>query len=157
MLANQGDVEGAADSCIELIKSHSKTPQAAAGTTLLNAMGISDKMKKKASTAGIKIPDQSEGKLIHHVRTIVVPSKTNWEIDPGQLAYGDIVKYNIRCLSRDNCSVIKSFAVSVNPNEPQPPRSKTNEIVFYRAPVLALPGLSQNFDELLDKKKQTSQ
>ena len=102
---------------------------------------------------GVKIPAQADGKLIQHVRTIVVPSNTSWEISPEQLKSGDIVQYNIRCLSRDNCSVIKSFAVTVNPKEPQPPRSKTNEIVFYRAPVLLLPGLSRNFDEAFSGKK----
>ncbi|MFZ2654965.1 MAG: tetratricopeptide repeat protein [Victivallales bacterium] len=152
MLANQGEKDAAADICIDLLKDYSKTPQSNAGTTLLNAIGISDKIKKRASTAGINVLPQAEGKLIHHVRTIVLPSKTNWEIDPAQLTCGDIVQYNIRCLSRDNCAVIKSFAVSVNPNEPQPPRSKTNEIVFYRAPVLAMPGLSQNFDDALKKR-----
>ena len=153
MLANQGDNEGAADACIELLRCHSETPQAAAAATLANFIIPSDKLKKKASLFGVRIAEQSNGKLIHHVRTIVVPGGADWEISPDELESGDIVQYNIRCISRDNCTLIKSFEVSVNPNEPQPPRSKTNEIVFYRAPVLSLPGLSRNFDELAEKKK----
>ena len=153
MLANQGDRDGAAEACVELLRRYSTTPEGVAGTTLVNAVGISEKVKQKAKLTGVRIPVQADGKLIQHVRTIVVPGKTNWEIDPEQLKSGDIVQYNIRCLSRDNCSVIRSFAVSVNPMEPQPPRSKTNQIVFYRAPVLSLPGLSRDFNEAFSGKK----
>ena len=153
MLANQGDRDGAAEACVELLRRYSTTPEGLAGVTLVNAIGISEKVKQKAVLSGVKIPAQADGKLIQHVRTIVVPSNTNWEINPEQLKSGDIVQYNIRCLSRDNCSVIRSFAVSVNPREPQPPRSKTNQIVFYRAPVLSLPGLSMNLDEAQAGKK----
>lgn len=153
MLANQGDNGGAADTCIELLRSHPGTPEATAAATLVNFVIPGDELKKKVSLSGVRIPEQSDGKLIHHVRTIVVPGGANWEISPDELKPGDIIQYNIRCISRDNCTLIKSFAVSVSPCEPQPPRSKTNEIVFYRAPVLSLPGLSHNFDELLEKKK----
>jgi len=153
MLANQGDNDGAAEVCVELLRRYSTTPQGAAGATLVNTVGISEKIMKRASLSGVRIPAQTDGKLIQHVRTIVIPSNTNWEINPEQLKSGDIVQYNIRCLSRDNCRLIRSFAITVNPKEPQPPRSKTNEIVFYRAPVLSLPGLSMNFDEAFSGKK----
>ncbi len=151
MLANLGNADGSLDACAELIRDWRSSPHAAAAATLANAVCTDDSLKKKWAKSGIKIKGSPEGELIHHVRTVVIPGGADWELPPDGLKAADIVQYNIRCLSRDRCSVIKSFAVKLNPQEPQPPRSKTNEIVFYRAPLLSQAGLSCDFEKDLAK------
>ncbi len=142
--ANGGNLDGAWDACAQILLRHPESKQAPAAATLAKAV---DPDGRKASKPGSpKLPERNDGKLVRHVRTIVVPGGAEWEADPSQLTKGDIVQYNIRCISRDNCTIIRNFCVGVGAKEPQPPRSKTNEIVFYRAPVLSLPGLTRELD-----------
>ena len=93
---------------------------------------------KRAAASNAQRPPRTEGRLVRHAKTIVTPGTGEWEVDPDSLGPCDVVRYAIRCVSMDKCKVIRSFAVALSPSEPQPPRSKTNEIVFYRAPAVTL-------------------
>ena len=142
--ANNGNLQDAWDSCALILLRYPNSRHAAAAATLAKAL---DQDGKRSSKPGApKLADRLEGKLVRHVRTIVIPGNAEWEADPSQFGKGDIVQYNIRCVSRDNCTIIRNFCVAVGPKEPQPPRSKTNEIAFYRAPVLSLPGLTRDLN-----------
>ena len=139
LLANQGDAKGALAACAEATGAYPATPQAAAAAALAAAL----REDVDAKPHGGSLPQsglaskQPVGKLTRHARVLVVPGTANWEIDPATVSPTDVIQYRIRCVSRDNCKILRSFAVTLRPGEPQPPRSKTNELMFYRSPLLA--------------------
>ena len=148
--ANIGDKRTAIDTCTELRNRYVKTPYRHPADTLREAL-------EKAEEGAIVEPiERSDGKVVVFTRTLVIPGGSRWKPNTDGLTASDVVLYNIKCIGRDNCTVVKGVGMNFPPDEPQVPSSKGNQLFFVRIPILYVKSLRYNFDELLKPPKAQS-
>ena len=136
--ANNGDKKNAIDACDEIRTKHVKTPYKDAAGTLREAL-------QKAEPCCLAEPVE---RVVVHTRTVVLPGASKWHPDFKSLAAPDVILYNIKCVGRDNCTVVKGVRLSLPPDEPQVPPSKGNQMFFVRAPILFIKDLRYDFETL---------
>lgn len=139
--ANLGDKKLAIATCTELRNRYVKTPYREAAETLRDAL---ENAEGKCVVAPI---ERKQGRVFVHTRTIVIPGGSKWQPDFSGIRSSDMMFYNIKCIGRDNCTVIKAVTFSLPIDEPQIPSSKGNQTSFVRAPLLFMKSLRYNFDE----------
>jgi len=88
------------------------------------------------------------GKVVPHARTLVVPGKPDGGPDVAALAPGDVLLYDITCVARDECSVVRSFGMRLSPDEPGPATAPGNRLVFVRLPLLFAHELQHDLDHI---------
>ena len=93
------------------------------------------------------------GKVVVFTRTLVIPGGSKWKPNTDELNSSDVVLYNVKCIGRDNCTVIKGVGMTFPPDEPQIPKAKGNQLRFVRVPILYVKSLRYNFDELFKPSK----
>lgn len=111
-----------------------------AAKTMIKAIG-----KTENAEIGEDGLETKTGNVIRHSKTVVIPGTPSWDISTSDLKSGDVVFYNIRCISRDNCKIIKSFTLGLSPDEPQPPQAKAGNLEFVRIPALYVKNLKYDF------------
>jgi hypothetical protein len=144
---NHGEKDSALSACREITMKYAESPYADAARTLKKAL------LKTAGGKSLALVKTSTGKILKHKTTLIIPNGSDWDMGTDGLGRGDLVIYHVRCLSRNPCKIVRSFKISLDSGEPQPPKSKGNAIAFLRAPVLYVRSMDHNFDCLSDEKK----
>ena len=132
---NHGKRESSLTACREILSKHADSPYADAAGTLKKAL---ERTEAGKSLAMVKTAD---GKILRHKTTLIMPNGSDWDRSTKGLRSGDLVMYQVRCMSRNPCKIIRSFTVSLDSGEPKPPKSRGNTLVFLRAPVLYIKNL----------------
>jgi tetratricopeptide (TPR) repeat protein len=145
---NAGDKRTAKELCWEL-RRRKDSPYSAAAQTFIQAIGKTKDVELDEDGLETKT-----GTVIKHAKTVMIPGTPSWDIETSGLKSGDIVFYNIRCISRDNCKIIRSFSVGLSPDEPQPPQAKAGNLEFVRIPALYVKNLKYDFVKIFPELAQ---
>ena len=147
---NQGKPDVAKASCEKLLAKYRSSPLSKPAYTLLEAI----KKRSGQSRYPVEIVSPGPGKVVLHHRIIVISSTTGWEYVDADLSPADIILYQLKFVPKDNCQIVRSVWMDLEPGEPYPPTTVGDEICFVRAPILFKKALQYDISALQDKQKQ---
>lgn len=129
---NNGKQDMAKSACKTLCSKFGSSPFSKPARTLAAALG----QREKGSKLPIGIIETNNGKVVLHRRVITMPCTVDWRAIHADLSSSDIIVYNLKMVPKNNCEIVRSVWMRLDPGEPSPPDAIGDEIYFVRAPVL---------------------
>lgn len=130
--ANEGDDETAQTACNRLLKQYPDGDFAQA------ARAIQSRLRGLSTADGrrpISGSSEATGKVKLFARHLVIPGGADFTVDLSRYQSGDVLDYEIRYAVRAGCA-LKNFWYATTLLEPQPPKTTSSPLRFYRALAL---------------------